>query len=120
VKKAKRKERREAARQAASERRGGVVSARKTPTNPPAPAKLVDLQTGAEKLSHAAQVAASPYVWSRGADGDLRASDALVHRGTGAVVAMLDEFPQLHRLRLVRERQAERQYGIPAAIPVAQ
>lgn len=59
------------------------------------------------------------YVWRRGNDGALRSTDALMHRQTGAVVATLDEFPQLHRLRLLREKQAEQQYGIPAAIPVA-
>lgn len=61
----------------------------------------------------------NPYVWRHGADGALRSTDALLHASTGTVVATLDEFPQLHRLRLLREKQAERQYGIPAAIPVA-
>ena len=60
-----------------------------------------------------------PYVWRRGADGVLRSTDALVRASGGEVVAILDEFPQLHRLRLLREKQAERQYGIPAAIPAA-
>lgn len=118
--KAKRKAQREERRQVHSERRGGVVSARKTPTNPPAPVRLVDLQSGAEKLAHAETIAANPYVWMRGNDGVLRGTDQLLHRGTGALVATLDEFPVLHRLRLLRELQAERQYGIKAAVPVAE
>ena len=56
---------------------------------------------------------APTYVWRRGADGVLRSTDALVHVASGTVVGTLDEFPELKRLRLLRERQAERQYGIP-------
>lgn len=108
MKKAKRK----ALRAAAAQRlQGGAQTAQKTPANPPAPTTLQPLTKAEAKPGREGPT----YLWAGTVPGRLLGTDQLVLAGSGRVVALLDDFPALKRLRLLRERQAERQYGIPPA-----
>lgn len=105
MKKAKRKVAREA-KLAARQTPQDAVSAPETPKPDP-----TSTSEGA-KPQKASQIS-NPYVWKRGADGMPRATDQLFFAPTGQVVCTLDDIPTLKALRLHRERNAERQYGIP-------
>lgn len=105
MKKAKRKAAREA-KLASRETPPDAVSAASAPDPDPTPTS-----TPARRQTPAQ--APNPYVVT--GQGTVRRTDQLVHRATGRVLCTLDDIPSMRRLIALRDRQAERQYGIPSA-----
>lgn len=105
MKKAKRKAAREA-KLAARETPPAPVSAAPAPDPDPTP-------TSTPARREKAAQAPNPYVVT--GQGTMRRTDQLVHRGTGRILCTLDDIPAMRRMIALRERQAERQYGIPPA-----